>query len=338
MALIKCPKCGKQFSDRAEKCPQCGISKEEVARLIAEKEAAEAAERERISKEQKAKEAEEARVRAEKRAAWWAANKKKVGIAILILIGIIVSMVAVKKISDVIAAKHAVAEAYEMIEQGEKNVSNHQYIEAREYYKRALKLTNDADVIKLVQEKQQKFIETEKQYPFTSPDLKWAGVKGNVKMIQEHIPRTPLYSAREIEYKFDKKGNLTSITINGEKYQIERMSTGQIEYIHEARDDEPNGTSYTLNSEGFVIQKYDQEWEIVTETSYVLNKKGLPVSAESRQRDNAIDNVLQKYSFTYSRTDKYGNWEQQNTQLTLMYETPQVVNYTTYKTITYWDE
>lgn len=37
MALIICPKCGKQFSDRAEKCPQCGTSKEEVQRLIEEK-------------------------------------------------------------------------------------------------------------------------------------------------------------------------------------------------------------------------------------------------------------------------------------------------------------
>ena len=26
MALIKCPKCGMQFSEHAEKCPQCGTS------------------------------------------------------------------------------------------------------------------------------------------------------------------------------------------------------------------------------------------------------------------------------------------------------------------------
>ena len=26
MALIKCPKCGKEFSDRALACPQCGMS------------------------------------------------------------------------------------------------------------------------------------------------------------------------------------------------------------------------------------------------------------------------------------------------------------------------
>ena len=34
MALIKCPKCGKEFSEHANACPQCGTSKEEVERLI----------------------------------------------------------------------------------------------------------------------------------------------------------------------------------------------------------------------------------------------------------------------------------------------------------------
>ena len=39
MALITCPKCGKQFSDHAQACPQCGTSKEEVERLIKEQKA-----------------------------------------------------------------------------------------------------------------------------------------------------------------------------------------------------------------------------------------------------------------------------------------------------------
>ena len=33
MALITCPKCGKQFSDRAEKCPQCGVSEEALHQI-----------------------------------------------------------------------------------------------------------------------------------------------------------------------------------------------------------------------------------------------------------------------------------------------------------------
>lgn len=30
MALIKCPKCGKEMSDRAASCPQCGMTMEEI--------------------------------------------------------------------------------------------------------------------------------------------------------------------------------------------------------------------------------------------------------------------------------------------------------------------
>ena len=37
MALIICPKCGKQFSDRAKACPQCGITMDEVQDLIKRK-------------------------------------------------------------------------------------------------------------------------------------------------------------------------------------------------------------------------------------------------------------------------------------------------------------
>ena len=152
MALIKCPKCGKDFSDRAQACPHCGISQEEVARLIAEKEAAEAAERERLRQERLLEEAKEARIRAEKRAEWWAANKRKVGIAILILIGIIVSIVAVKKISDAIAAKHAVTEAYEMIEQGKELVSTYHFDEAKDLYDQAYRMTMDKEVRNTIQE------------------------------------------------------------------------------------------------------------------------------------------------------------------------------------------
>ena len=89
MALIQCPKCGKEFSDRALKCPQCGTSKEEVLRLIKEQAEHEAVERERIRKEQ---EAEEARIRAE----WWAANKKKIIIAIFLFILIIAAIIGIR--------------------------------------------------------------------------------------------------------------------------------------------------------------------------------------------------------------------------------------------------
>ena len=150
--FITCPMCGATMRARESKCTQCGTPKEEIQRLIAEKEAAEAAERERLRKEREAKEAEEARIRAEKRAEWWAANKRKVGIAILILIGIIVSIVAVKKIYDAIAAKHAVAEAYEMIEQGKELVSTYHFDEAKDLYDQAYRMTMDKEVRNTIQE------------------------------------------------------------------------------------------------------------------------------------------------------------------------------------------
>ena len=112
----------------------------------------EAAERERLRQERLLEEAKEARIRAEKRAKWWAANKRKVGIAILILIGIIVSIVAVKKISDAIAAKHAVAEAYEMIEQGKELVSTYHFDEAKDLYDQAYRMTMDKEVRNTIQE------------------------------------------------------------------------------------------------------------------------------------------------------------------------------------------
>ena len=86
MALITCPQCRKQFSDRAEKCPKCGASKEEIQRLIKEQEERDAAERERIRKEREAKEAEEARLLEEKRAEWWRKNKKWIITCISLLV------------------------------------------------------------------------------------------------------------------------------------------------------------------------------------------------------------------------------------------------------------
>lgn len=157
--FITCPKCGATMRERESKCPQCGTPKEEIQRLIQEQEEHEAAERERLRKEREAKEAEEARIRAEKRAEWWAANKRKVGIAILILIGIIISIVAVKKISDAIAAKHAVTEAYEMIEQGKELASTYRFDEAKDLYDQAYRLTENEDVRREVMEKRRELEE-----------------------------------------------------------------------------------------------------------------------------------------------------------------------------------
>lgn len=34
MALIKCPECGKEISDKAGKCPHCGYPIEEIEKII----------------------------------------------------------------------------------------------------------------------------------------------------------------------------------------------------------------------------------------------------------------------------------------------------------------
>lgn len=104
MALIKCPKCGKEFSDRAQTCPQCGTSKEEVQRLIKDQQEREAAERERIRKEREAK---EARIRAEKRAAWWKKYKKLVIAITIILFVLLTSYVIYINVTPITAKNGA---------------------------------------------------------------------------------------------------------------------------------------------------------------------------------------------------------------------------------------
>lgn len=103
--------------------------------------------------EREAIEAKEARIRAEERAKWWAENKKKVGITILIIIGIIAAIISIKKIVNVIAAKHAVTQAYEMIEQGEALIPTYKFDEAKRLYNTAFSSTEDEEVRRNVQEK-----------------------------------------------------------------------------------------------------------------------------------------------------------------------------------------
>ena len=95
MALITCPKCGKQFSEHAKACPQCGISKDEALLLIQKRE-----EKNRWANEHKTINTEEPHVRADERTDGQASNKKKVVIAIIILF-VIIGVVAIGKIVTV---------------------------------------------------------------------------------------------------------------------------------------------------------------------------------------------------------------------------------------------
>lgn len=89
MALIKCERCGKMFSDRAKQCPDCGCTKEEGKLIALEKQ------------KQAEREAEEARARAEQEAAeqaarrkeWWQKNRKKFITGFVIFIGVIIAVI-----------------------------------------------------------------------------------------------------------------------------------------------------------------------------------------------------------------------------------------------------
>ena len=163
MALIKCPKCGKQISEHAERCPHCGISKEDARLLIKQKERAaqiaaerEAAERERqrqeylakqesLRKEREAKEAEEARIRAEKRAEWWKANKKKVWISIAIFVVLILAVIAINKIQNTIAEKELNQRVEAAFLAGDSCVNVFAFDEAENFYQQAMELRNDEE-------------------------------------------------------------------------------------------------------------------------------------------------------------------------------------------------
>ena len=167
MALIICPKCGKQFSDRAEKCPQCGTSQKEVQRLLAEKEAEEAAERERLRqeleaqkaeeerlrKEREAKEAEEARIRAEQRAEWWRRNRKIIWRIVTAIAFIVLLTIAIYNIKGVMEQKRIKHNIEVAIAQGDSCVHICAFNEAKAYYNKALEHTNNPDTRNRIMQK-----------------------------------------------------------------------------------------------------------------------------------------------------------------------------------------
>lgn len=157
MALITCPECGKQFSDRAEKCPQCGITKENAVTLIKTREAAariaaqhEAAERERIRKEREAKEAEEARIRAERRAEWWHQNGKKVIRAAIISVALLVLIIVGLKTAQAITNNRAISKAEAIIEQADALIATYQFDEAQKICESGLRNINNEEARHIV--------------------------------------------------------------------------------------------------------------------------------------------------------------------------------------------
>lgn len=166
MALIKCERCGKMFSDRAKQCPDCGCTKEE-GKLIAlekQKQAEREAEEARIQAE---KEAEEARIKAEQEAAeqaarrkeWWQNNWKKVIVVISILIAVIAVITTFKNISN----QKSIALANQHIALGDSCVAIYEFDKAEEFYRQARACTQDNDTQHLISTKNQQLSDARKK-------------------------------------------------------------------------------------------------------------------------------------------------------------------------------
>ena len=111
-------------------------------------------EEERLRREEeKRQRAEQERIRAEQEKILRAQNIKKAKKAALIFICLALVIVAVVKIYNLIAAKHAIKQAYEMIEQGEELIPAYKFDEAKQLYDKASRITDDDEVQRKIQEK-----------------------------------------------------------------------------------------------------------------------------------------------------------------------------------------
>lgn len=148
--------------------------------------------------------------------------------------------------------------------------------------------------------------EPEPEPPFTSPDLKWHELQGHVK--QEIY----LYNdGGKIVYNFDKEGNFTSCKFKGGKLVVKRNKKGQIveeKWIYSSVQYYDMNT-YKYNADGYICYEessYDVDSE---ESEFVLNDKGWPISAKSKEW-LCGDDYCGKYTstYTYADIDDHGNW------------------------------
>ena len=105
MALINCPRCGGKISERAQRCPHCGGTKQEMEQIAEEAHI-------------QAKEVEEF---AAQRREWEKNNKKKVYIALAIIIGLAASIITFKVASGDSCAS--------IIEEQKELENGHEYID-----------------------------------------------------------------------------------------------------------------------------------------------------------------------------------------------------------------
>ncbi|MCQ2342586.1 MAG: zinc ribbon domain-containing protein [Paludibacteraceae bacterium] len=149
MALIQCPKCGKQYSSHALQCPQCGLLQVDIPAFCkqqAEEKAKAEEERKRQEIERKAKKAEEAKLRQERRQEWWRRYHKYIYIGLGIVLCCCIIYILIYSITKVNERKEADVKALAELQIGDSLLSLSNYKEAITHYQSAMKYAQSDEV------------------------------------------------------------------------------------------------------------------------------------------------------------------------------------------------
>ena len=141
---------------------------------------------------------------------------------------------------------------------------------------------------------------------FTTPELKWGGLHGHVESVKETVQSA--YGKYTCVYQFDEHGNLLACMYGNSRQQIERDEKGRISGIG-------NEGGFVYDENGWLIEKWESEWESSTHMQYVNNENGWPLSATS-QCEGDCDDEITKYSYSYPNVDRMGNWTKQRICIT----------------------
>jgi predicted nucleic acid-binding Zn-ribbon protein len=296
MALIKCERCGKMFSDRAKQCPDCGCTKEE-GKLIAlekQKQAEREAEEARIKAE---KEAEEARIKAEQEAAeqaarrkeWWQKNKTKVIIGIIIFIGAIVAAICVYTHNENIKQETANLEARQEMANGDRFMIEKNFDQAEECYNRAYRYTNEQVIKDLCHYKMLSLSEARIELQIA-----------NQRAHQNQIIPTNAELWEEFEADYLRYYNITSL--NQSTYSVNKKNIQNFLY---AGKKEGADISRILTS-------YSSDWKWLGD--YIQEVNGTQITSEIRWRFSVVAFFLAnegdaRYSVDFSWAGKPEAWE-----------------------------
>ena len=171
----------------------------------------------------------------------------------------------------------------------------------------------------------------EPEPPFTTPDLKWKQLQGNVKQLKI------MYDEEWYEvYNFDREGKFVSYNDSEEyTYKIKRNKMGQIKEWHKwiYDTDADVDEKYSYNSDGYICKVYSVDDGGEKTYVYVLNEHGWPVSASWKLKDWEGNYYKGTVYYSYSDIDDHGNWR----KCVVKCKSPDFFNYTQTRKITYWE-